>query len=193
MGRHGASHRASSGRRGRSRYGIVVALLVLVAATVGLGAWWWTLRSEVDPIAADPVSATAIVTSSAPCDDGGATTVRIVGAADDSSPTTLDGCGFAVGQRLAVQYLAGHPEKARLAGTTTAGGSSLASRIVPIAVLVAGLASVALVGLLLMRRHPSGDEDTPPAVTVEQLRERIGTSHQVGTSHQARPPAEPER
>lgn len=175
MARHGASHRAARGRGGRSRYGITVALLVLVVATVALGAWWWTLRSEVDPIAADPVSATAIVTSSTPCGQTGDTVVRIVGV-NPPSPTTLDGCGFAVGQRVTVEYLAGHPDRARLAGTTTAGHNTLTSRIVPIAVLVAGLGSVALIGLLVARRRPNLPVDAAPAITVEQLRARIAAA-----------------
>lgn len=154
---------------------MVIALVVLVVATAGLAAWWWSLRSAVDPIAADPVAASAVVTSSAPCSDGGATTVHILGT-DTPSSTRLDGCGFAVGQRIAVEYLAGHPDRARLAGTSTAGRSTVASRVVPIAVLAAGLAAVVLIGLLVIRRRSTGDAppaDAPAAVTVAELRARI--------------------
>lgn len=174
MGRHGASSRSRIGRLRSSRLALVVALVVLVAALAGLGSWWWALRSAVDPIAADPVAATAVVTASAPCDQAGRTTVRLAGLAG-APEATLDGCGFVPGQRLDVEYLAGHPDHVRLAGTSTAGRDTVAAKVLPIAILVSGIAVIVLLWLLISRRRRPR-RGAAEAVSVADLRARIAAA-----------------
>lgn len=174
MGRHGSRHsRALS--LGRLRVPLTaIALCVLLLAIAGLGIWWWAQRSRTDPIDAAPVSATATVVSSSSCLDDGSTTVHVSGV-DASVESVLDGCGFTAGQRISVEYLAGHPDVVRLAGTTRAGHHSPIDTIVPIGVLVAGLA--AAVGLIAVGRAGSG---RPPAgaVSVAQLRLRMSAAQE---------------
>ncbi|MEO7125765.1 MAG: hypothetical protein ABI382_03140 [Nakamurella sp.] len=157
-------------------------MCVLLLAIVGLGAWWWIGRSGVDPIDANPVSASATVMSSPSCLDVGHTTVRVSGVAGVSN---LDGCGFAVGQRISVEYLAGHPDVVRLSGTTHAGESSTARKIVPIGILVAGLA--AAVGLVAASRAGS-KRSRSGAVSVAQLRARMAERGDASAA-----PASPEQ
>ncbi len=189
MVRHGASHRTGRGRRVASRPALVLALVVLIGATVGLGVWWWTLRSAVDPIDANPVRASAVVTASAPCDGHELTTVRLSDLS--GAPTaTLDGCGFTVGESLTVEYLAGHPDRVRLAGTSTAGRDSVAAKVLPIAVLCAGLGSIMLVGLLLVRRRRPAGGEVDRSVTVADLRARIAAARVEQPAAQSQPFAE---
>lgn len=188
MVRHDASHRAGLGRRAVSRSALVLALVVLIGATVGLGVWWWTLRSAVDPIDANPVRASAVVTASAPCDGREITTVRLSDLS--GAPTaTLDGCGFTAGENLAVEYLAGHPDRVRLAGTSTAGRDSVAAKVLPIAVLCAGLGSIVLVGLLLVRRRRPAGSDADRSVTVAELRARVAATRAERPPVESQPPA----
>ncbi len=169
MGRHG-SRQGAALRLGPIRVPLTaVALCVLLLAVVGLGVWWWAQRSVTDPIDSAPVSATATVVSSPSCLDDGRTIVRVSGV-DPSIESVLDGCGFSAGQRIAVEYRAGHPDVVRLAGTTRAGHSSAAGTIVPIVILLAGLA--AAVGLVALGR--AGAKRTRAgAVSVAQLRARM--------------------
>ena len=183
-----ASPRPSRAGRGRLRLSpLVLALVLLLVAAVALALWWWSLRSVSDPIDASPVSTTATVVSSPSCSEGGTTTVQLSGV-DPGIVSTLDGCGFTVGERLAVDYLAGSPESARLTGTTRAGESPLIAKILPIVILVAGFASVAMLGFAAAERRgrrPGDAAGAPrsrrrrgggPAVTVDDLRKRIAAA-----------------
>jgi hypothetical protein len=172
MGRHGSRHDAAL-RVGRVRIPLTaIAVCVLVLAIAGLGTWWWIQRSMTDPIDAAPVSATATVVSSPSCLEEGDSTVRVSGV-DPSIVSELDGCGFSVGQRISVEYRAGHPGEVRLAGTTRAGHASTVGTVVSIGILVAGLA--AAVGLVAVGRAGSGRRRTG-AVSVAQLRARLAAA-----------------
>lgn len=169
MGRHGSnrSARVRIGRIGISA--TTLSLVILVLAVSGLGVWWWTERSTTDPIAAAPVAATATVVSSPACGDPGETLV-VVSGQDGPISSVLDGCGFSAGQRIGVEYLAGHPETARLAGTSRAGTESAARRLVPIAIVVAGLALAAI--LVAVGQH-GPRRGKRQAVSVAELVRRI--------------------
>lgn len=172
MGRHGSRQDAAV-RLGRVRIPLTaIAAGVLLLAIAGLAAWWWTQRSMTDPIDAAPVSASATVVSSPSCLEDGDTTVRVSGV-DPSVVSELDGCGFNVGQRISVEYRAGHPEDVRLAGTTRAGHGSAVGTVVSVGILVAGLA--AAVGLVAVGRAGSGRTRTG-AVSVAQLRARMAAA-----------------
>ncbi len=171
MGRHGG------GRARRARFsaiGTVIALVLLVAGAVVLGAWWWQLRKGTDPIDADPVGGYAVVVSSAPCTDAGAgnrTVVTIVGL-EPITQTTLAACGYRQGQRLAVEYLAGHPETARLAGTSTGRDTGDLRKWLPIAILAAGVLAVGATIMLMreQRRAHGGRSRSDGRVTVAELK-----------------------
>jgi hypothetical protein len=149
MGRHADSTR----KRGfRVPIGIISIVVVLLCAAA-LGIWWWSLRSQTDPIDANPVDAYGVVVTSPSCPTGGVTTVTVSGT-NPPVTATLDACGYRVGEQLPIQYLAGHPQTVRLAGTSTAGTHSLAARLLPIGILAAGLIAVlATVALLIDRRR----------------------------------------
>ena len=167
MGRHG---RGPSRRRGASWP--LVAICVLVVAAVGFGFWLWSVRSAGDPIDASPVDAYAVVVSSPGCTAGSGSTVVDLNL-DTAVRSSLSACGRRVGERIAVQYLAGHTDQARLAGTAVAHNNS-AGRWLPIAILAAGLlAVVGTLSLLIDRhrsRHDGGSAGAVPRPTVAQLR-----------------------
>ena len=165
MGKHG-------GVAGRARVRIPALLLGgLVAGAIVLGSWW-ALGSPSDPIDQNPVQALAFVASSPSCVDGGdraaggrLTVVDVVGGASPVRPvrTTVDACGYRDGQQVAVQYLAGDISRARLSGTSTAGDTGSAGRLLPIGLLVAGLlAAAATIALVAdgrrSRRRRGADE-----------------------------------
>ena len=167
MGRHGG------GPTGRTRASWpVVAIGVLVLAAVGFGFWLWSVRSVDDPIDANPVDAYAVVVSSPSCTAGSGSTVIDLNL-QPAVRSSISACGRRAGERIAVQYLAGHPDQARLAGTTVAHNDST-SRWLPIAILAAGLLAVIGVLSLLIDRHRSRhDGRSTGAVerrTVAQLR-----------------------
>jgi hypothetical protein len=149
MGRHADISR----KRGfRVPVGAISIALVLLCAVV-LGIWWWTLKSATDPIGADPVDAYGLVVSSPSCTAGSLTTVTVSGT-NPPVTATLNACGYRVGEQLPIQYLAGHPETVRLTGTSTAGSTSMAARLLPIGILTAGVIAVlATVSLLVERRR----------------------------------------
>lgn len=172
MGRHGSRHRGAL-RLGRVTIPLtVLALCALLLAVTGLGVWWWTQRSVTDPIDAAPVSATATVVSSPSCLDDGQTTVHVSGV-EQSVESVLDGCGFSAGQRISVEYRAGHPEVVRLAGTTRAGHGSTAGTIVSLVILVAGLAAAA--GLVALGRA-GARRPRDGTVSVAELRARMAAA-----------------
>lgn len=178
MGRHGSRH-LSGLRLGRVRIPLTaIAMCVLVLAIVGLGAWWWMQRSVTDPIDANPVSATAVVVSSPSCAQDGHTTVRVSGVGSES---TLDGCGFTSGQRISVEYLAGHPDVVRLSGTTHAGHSSPTRTFIPIGIIVAGM--VAAVGLVAASRS-AGRRSRSGSLSVAQLRARMAARSEAHNGDQ---------
>lgn len=165
-----------SGRRergGLAAIAPVAGICLLVLGAIVLGIWWWTIRSVADPIDADPVDAYAQVISSPPCAAGGQTQVRISGV-EPPVTATLSGCGFAPDQRLAVQYLAGHPDRVRLTGSSVAGTQSLAGRLLPLGILAAGLVAVLATVALLVDRRRSRHAPMASRVTVAQLRSRAG-------------------
>ena len=160
----------------------MIAVVVLVALAVAFGAWLWSVRSVDDPIDAAPVDAYAVVVSSPACTGSGSTAIDL-----NLSPvvrSSISACGRRVGERLAVQYLAGHPEQARLAGTTVAHNSS-AARWLPIAIVGAGLLAVLGTVSLLFDRRPSRHDTrsgrSGPRLTVSQL--RAGAKESTGTEH----------
>jgi len=153
----------------------MVSLVVLLAGAVALGLWWWSLRDGGDPIDADPVSGYGIVVSSPSCADmppGARTVVTII---DVTPPTQarVDACGYRQGQRLAIEYLDGSPQEARLAGTTTGGSTDdTVRRLLPLAILLAGLLAVGA-SIMLLRDQRGGrraGSDQPGQVTVAELR-----------------------
>lgn len=149
MGRHADT----TGRRSFRVPFALIAIVLVVLCAVALGIWWWKLKSASDPIGADPVDAYGVVVSSPSCAVGGVTTVTVSGI-DPPVTATLNACGYRVGEQLAIQYRAGQPEVARLAGTSTAGAPSMAARLLPIGILAAGLIAVlATISLLAERRR----------------------------------------
>lgn len=167
MGRHGGGPT----RRTRPSWP-VVAIGVLVIAAIGFGFWLWSVRSVNDPIDANPVDAYAVVVSSPSCTAGtGGTVIEL--NLTPAVRSSLSACGRRVGERIAVQYLAGHPDQARLAGTAVAHNNS-ARRWLPIAILAAGLlAVVGTLSLLIDRRRSRHDVASTSAVhrpTVAELR-----------------------
>lgn len=149
MGRHADTSR----KRGFHVPIGVISIVIVLACAVGLGIWWWSLKSATDPIDANPVDAYGVVVSSPACPAGGSTIVTVSGT-NPPVKATLDACGYRVGEQLPIQYLAGHPETVRLAGTSTAGTHSLAARLLPIGILAAGLIAVlATIALLIDRRR----------------------------------------
>jgi hypothetical protein len=166
MGRHGGA----KARRPRLT-GTIVVLVLLVAGAVALGLWWARLGAKADPVAADPVSGYGIVVASPPCTDaanGGVTTVTVVGS---TIQATLDACGYRQGQRLAIEYLRGHPETARLAGTSTGTQAIGIRKVLPYVILGVGLLAVAA-AILLIRERRSGHRQQRAAterVTVAEL------------------------
>ena len=167
MGRHGGGPT----RRTRASWP-VIAIGVLVAAAIGFGFWLWSVRSVDDPVDANPVDAYAVVVSSPSCTAGtGATVVEL--NLTPAVRSSLSACGRRVGERVAVQYLAGHPDQARLAGTAVAHNNS-AGRWLPIAILAAGLlAVVGTLSLLIDRRrsrHDGASTGTVHRPTVAELR-----------------------
>lgn len=177
-----ARHGAAQGARGRwawsHRHLVIAGILVLVAASVALGTWWWRIVSTVDPIDADPVRATVVVVSSPPCAQGGETTVRYIGE-DPSGTAMLDGCGFAPGQRLTVEYLAGDPGTVRKSGTATAGKPALERRLLPIGIIAAGFFAVAALGMLMIGRRRSR-RGTGEPISLADLQQRIAGSRGAG-------------
>ncbi len=165
MGRHGAGQ--TSRRAARISIPLVV-IGVLVLAAIGFGSWLWSVRSVTDPIDAHPVDAYAVVVTSPSCTSGSGTTVIDL----DMPPTvrtSLSACGRKVGERLAVQYLSGHPEQVRLSGTTVAHNTAL-GRWLPIAILGAGLLAVIATVALMIDRRTSRHSGVGARVTMAQLR-----------------------
>ena len=142
MGRHGVAARRH-GRYLPSR-SLVIGLAVLILAAAGLGVWWWSLRSTSDPVSADPVSGTATVVFSPRCDVGSSTVIDV--ALTPPVRASLSGCGFEQNQTLAIDYLAGHPDQVRLAGTGATGPTG-PGRWLPWVILAVG---VLIVGTLLV-------------------------------------------
>ena len=149
----------------------VLGICLLLAGAIALGVWWWNLRSATDPIDSHPVDAFAQVVASPACPNGSATTVRLT-VQGAPVTATISGCGHAKDQRIAVQYLAGHPEQMRQAGTTTAGSSGLAAKLLPIGILAAGLAAVLATVALLVERRRSRHLAAGGSVSVADLRAR---------------------
>lgn len=167
MGRHADA--AESSRRLRISIPIV-AICVLLIGAAALGVWWWRLKSVTDPIDADPVDAYAVVVSAPACTDtaGGNATVTISGTAP-AVTASLNACGYAPGARIAVQYLAGHPDQVRLSGTSIAGKGGMASRLLPLGILAAGMVAVLATIALLVDRRRSRHVEKSHRVTVAQL------------------------
>ncbi|SDO21366.1 hypothetical protein SAMN04515671_0168 [Nakamurella panacisegetis] len=151
----------------------LVAAGLLVVAAVGFGIWLWSVRSVTDPIDADPVDAYAVVMSSPSCASGAGNTVVEL-AVTPPVRSSVSACGHRVGERVAVQYLQGHPDQARLSGTTVAHADP-AGRWLPIAILAAGLLAVIATVTLLVERRASRHAGSPARVTVAQLRAGAST------------------
>ncbi len=166
--------RVSPARRIRTALPAVGICLLLIGAIL-LGVWWWHLRSVTDPIDANPVDAYATVVSSPSCSSGSRTTVRLSGTGP-AVTARISGCGFATDQRLAVQYLEGHPTQMRLAGTTTAGSAGLAGKLLPIGILAAGLVAVFAAIALVVERRRSRHLASADRISVADLRSRAGAS-----------------
>ena len=195
MGRHGVGQHGA-GQQGRRAVRLSVPLIVigvLVAAAIGFGIWLWSVRSVTDPIDAGPVDAYAVVVSSPSCTSGGGTTVIDL-TLTPPLRSSLSACGRKTGERLAVQYLQGHPDQVRLAGTTVA-HSNPASRWLPIAILAAGLLAVIATIALLIERRQSRHTGATARVTVAQLRagagEASGSAATIGSSPAVAPTTDP--
>lgn len=172
MGRHDAVHRSRWAPRVTAPTVPTVptvSIVVLVLAAIGFAVWLGSVRSVVDPIDAKPVDAYAVVVSSPTCTSGSGSTVIDLNIRPVVR-SSLSGCGQPVGAQLAVQYLDGHPDQVRLAGTTVAHSSTLA-RWLPIAIVAAGLlAVIATITLLVERRQSRHSGQRGSRVTVAQLR-----------------------
>src|SRR5664280_988572 len=110
---------------GRKHFPIpAVALGVVLLVGIVTGAWWWSLGTPSDPIDQNPVAATAFVVSSPSVTDRGTgTVVDLLPASGGQARAVIDGCGYSDGQQMAVEYLAGDPSQARLAGTSSSSGN----------------------------------------------------------------------
>ncbi|MTD13187.1 hypothetical protein GIS00_04400 [Nakamurella sp. YIM 132087] len=167
MGRHGAPEARST----RRVPWVLIGVVVLLVAAIGLGIWWWTLRSQTDPISADPVDGYAVVVSSPACPGGEGTVVDIAGT-DPVVRATMDACGYPEGRRIAVQYLASDPAQVRLAGTGTAAGTPSAARWLPLAILLTGGLAVAATLQQLIERRRSRHSGRGTRVSMADLRAR---------------------
>lgn len=188
VGRHGSAGGSWGRWTWSHRHLVIAGVVVLLVASVGLGLWWWRIVSATDPIDADPVRATVVVVSSPPCGTDAMTVVRYVGD-DPAGTASLSGCGFAEGQRLAVEYRAGEPETVRKAGTATAGRPALPRRLLPIGILLAGFAAVVAAGTLMAgvrRRRRTGEP-----VLLADLQRRLGTARTAGDPASAEPDGPP--
>lgn len=168
MGRHGAQQ---SPPRRRAPFA-VIGLMVLLLAAVGLGIWWWSLGSHRDPIDASPVLGYAVVVSSPGCDSPAADTVVDLLDVTPAVRATINACGRAQDERIAVDYLAGNPSQARVAGTSTA-GTSTTGRWLPLAILAAGVLAVGAAIVLLADRRRSRQITTSRRVSVAELRRAV--------------------
>ncbi len=161
MGRHGGKKR----RFNPLIIGLSLAALVLV---VGLGSWWWSLRTATDPVSADPVQAYATVTESGPCTAAGSTTTVDMNTETGIVSANLKICGYRVDQSILVEYLRSDPTQARVYGTSTAPASSVVQKLLPIAILLLGvIAAGAALAMLRERRKP---RSTANPVTMAELR-----------------------
>ena len=135
-----------------------VALGVLLLAGIVTGSRWWSTGTPSDPIDQNPVAAVAFVLSSSSCTDHGrGTVVELLPTSGRRVTAVIDGCGYSDGEKLAVEYLAGNPTQARLAGTSSPSGTDDLRQWWPIvlgilAVLAAGFAVVLVVGGGRLRR-----------------------------------------
>lgn len=166
--RHGAALGAGTRWTPSRRHLVLAGIVVLVAAAVALGVWWWKLMDVTDPISADPVRSDAVVTSSPACGEGSTSTVRYV---DGGGSAEIDGCGFTVGSRIAVESLRGNPGLARKAGTTVAGSVESTRLILAIGILACGLGAVVSAGMLLLERRGRRRRDS--ALSVADLQQRL--------------------
>ena len=169
MGKHG-------GVVGRKRVSIrAVALGVLLLAGIATGSWWWSLRMQPDPIDQNPVAAAGFVVSSPSCTDGGGgTVVDVMPVSGGQVRAVIDACGYSDGQQVAVEYLAGDPSQARLAGTSSASGTDEVRQWWPIAlgvlvVLAAGIAVVLVVDRRRFRRIPGAPTRSPVRSRVQSI------------------------
>jgi len=150
----------------------LIAISGLVLAAIGFGVWLWSVKSVNDPIDVKPVAAFAVVVSSPSCiSKSGVTVIDL-----SLSPvvrSSVSACGQRVGAKIAVQYLAGHSEQARLAGTTVARNSAN-GKWLPLAIVAAGfLALVATIALLIERRQ-SRHTSTKSKLRLAQQRSGAG-------------------
>jgi len=153
-----------------------VVLAVLLLAGVVTGSWWWSSRVQSDPIDQNPVPAAAFVLSSPSCSDHGTgTVVDLMPASGGQARAVVDGCGYSNGEQVAVEYLAGDPSQARLAGTRSPSTSDDGQRWWPVglgilAVLAAGIVVVLVLDGRRFRRRgaptrsPDGAADLPDPV-----------------------------
>ncbi|RIJ77078.1 hypothetical protein D1871_08965 [Nakamurella silvestris] len=183
MGRHAEGKHSGKKRRTRPLpilFGVVGLVVVIV-----LGVWWWGLRDATDPIDADPQRAYAVVVSSQPCTQPAADTTVEFQVAGQTVTAALGGCGFKVDQRLAIQYLNGHPEQVRLVGVTATPASSTAKRVLPIIILAIGFIAV-VAALALIREKRQGRRRAAgsggSAMTVQEMQAAVAA---------ARPSTEP--
>ncbi len=189
MGRHGAAH--TSGRAVRVSIPLIAIGAVVIAA-IGFAIWLWSVRSITDPIDGHPVDAYAVVISSPACTSGSGSTVIDL-SVNPVVRSSLSACGRRTGERLAVQYLAAHPDQVRLAGTTVARGSAL-GRWLPVAIVAAGLLAVVATIALTIDRRQSRHAGGRAKVTVAQLRAAADPPvdpMEVGDDHPGKPPPDP--
>ncbi|AZI58410.1 hypothetical protein EH165_09930 [Nakamurella antarctica] len=145
MGKHG-------GKKQRLNPLIIALFLLAVILVVGLGTWWWSLRSSTDPISADPVQAYATVTASQPCTVAGANTAVDMNTSSGIVSANIAVCGFRVDQSVLVEYLRSEPTRARVFGTSTKPPASTTQKLLPIGVLILGVIAAGA-ALTLLREN----------------------------------------
>ena len=156
---------ARSGGSGKTvRPLLTVLTVVALAAIVGLGVWWWRLRTVNDPIDADPVSGYAKIVTSQPCTVPGASATVQFSTAGRSVTAPLHVCGYQPNQSILVEYLGSDPQQVRPAGTQPVTSSSL-KRWLPIGILFFGVVGAgALLSMIRDRRRT----DLPPKAPAEE-------------------------
>ena len=177
----------------RSRLPVATAVVgTMIVAVIAVGSWMGSQAQPV-PVAGGFSTGSAAVVSSLACTDGAdGTVVDVLDPVGRPAGTTvrgtLDGCGYQVGQQLAVQYSIQDPTQVSLAGTSSATDSGLEQS--PIGIAIAGLLAIGVAIAIWIDsrrfRRPSGVVDqrsggSSSSPSVAPLVGESGGEQSVGT------------